>query len=253
MTTSAEPQQKQSWVYQTLKRGYYFFTGSPTRRTILNFKYLATYKLYSDLRDVLGDRSGSVLDFGCGTKPYKEWFAGTERYVGVDMYEDPHVDIVVKEGNIPIKDEEGDFDYVLATQVFEHTETLGYLKDLHRLLKPGGEIIITMPFIYHVHEERDFRRLTTQGAQQMLRDYGFETVEVRKQGGIGSTLTVERLYFVDALFRNHIGRVGKILLFPMMLVWYVLLVPLMNAWGFVLDLCDPTGRFYNNVLIIGKK
>ena len=247
MTTSAEPQKKQSWIYSLLKQAYYLYGGSPTRRTIFNFKYLATYRLYADLREVLGARSGSVLDFGCGTKPYKSWFLNTNRYVGVDMYEDPHVDVVVKGGDIPIGDKEGDFDYVLATQVFEHTETLHYLKDLYRLLKPGGEIIITMPFIYHVHEERDFRRLTTQGAKQMLQDYGFETVEIRKQGGIGSTLTVERLYFVDALFRHHTSRIGKLLLSPVILVWYLLVAPLMNVWGLFLDLCDPTGRFYNHI------
>ena len=248
---TAQPEIKRSTLYKTLRGIYFFIAGTPTTRNILNFKYLTTYRLHKDLHEVLKPLSGSVVDFGCGTKPYKTWFKKTTDYIGVDLYPGPEVEFVVSNGKIPISGEA--FDFALSTQVFEHTESLNYLNEIHRLLKHNGTLIISVPFLYHIHENRDYRRFTKKGLVQVLEDAGFEVTDVRIQGGIGSTLTIMKFYFIDDLVRNQSPRWLQILLAPLYPIWFFLIVPLGNVIGYLFDKIDNTEKFYNNILAVAQK
>ncbi len=59
---------------------------------------------------------------------------------------------------IPLED--GSFDTVLMTEVLEHLEEPARgLAEAGRLLRPGGKLILTTPFMWPLHEEpRDFFR-----------------------------------------------------------------------------------------------
>ncbi len=237
-------------MYKIFKKIYHFIAGSPGNRNILNFKYLSTYQIYPDIKKELSLLSGDVVDFGCGDKPYKKWFKSTDRYVGVDMFDYEDVDVLVKDGKINLEDES--FDVALSTQVFEHTESLDYLSELYRVLKTGGKIVITVPFLYHVHEDRDHRRFTDQGLSQVMKDYGFKVKNLKVQGGIGSTMTILFTSFIDASIRS-MSKFFKIVLSPLIIIWYILFVPILNVFGYFFDKVDKTNRFYNNIIVVASK
>lgn len=80
-----------------------------------------------------------VLDIGCGRTKLK----GS---VGLDQFKHEGVDIVANlEETLPIAN--GEYDLVFANQVLEHVSDLtGLLSEIHRILKPGGQLLVHVPY-----------------------------------------------------------------------------------------------------------
>ena len=109
---------------------------------------------------------GKVLDIGGKKKNKRGQFrppldqVESWEYVNIDPSTDP--DYLCSADDIPVPN--GSYDMVLMTEVLEHLEKpVEVLKEAYRILKPGGEIIITMPFLWAVHADpEDFQRWTGQ-------------------------------------------------------------------------------------------
>ncbi len=75
---------------------------------------------------------------------------------------------------------EGEFDLILALDVMEHIgDDRSALKEMHRSLKPGGHVIVTVPqhpWLWSVQDEKAFhqRRYSRQGLIGMMVHAGFE-------------------------------------------------------------------------------
>jgi SAM-dependent methyltransferase len=58
------------------------------------------------------------------------------------------------------------------------------MKEIYRVLKPGGHIILTVPFAWELHEEPyDFFRYTKHGLQQLFEQTGFAVDQIKPNGG----------------------------------------------------------------------
>jgi SAM-dependent methyltransferase len=137
-------------------------------------------------------KEGKMLDIGCGTKPYKNFFSRT-KYYGLDYRKDganqnPQADFFYDGGKFPFNDQE--FDYALATEVLEHVfEPDFFIQEINRILRPGGLCLLTVPFMWDEHEQPfDFGRYTSFGIRALLERHGFKIIEQRKTGGFISTL-----------------------------------------------------------------
>src|SRR5882724_3420942 len=92
----------------------------------LHYQWLAANVLYADLRRIIPDLHGHILDVGCGDKPYQTWFQHVESYIGIDVYDGPHVDKVIYPGQAwPLSD--AAFDAIFCTQVLEHISDLDHV------------------------------------------------------------------------------------------------------------------------------
>lgn len=117
--------------------------------------HIATYKY---ARKFVANKK--VLDFGCGSGYGTSYIADyCKEIVGVDIsdeaisyansnYKSPNLSFTCIETiellPLPFMDKE--FDVVISFQVIEHIEdTDNYLKQIHRVLKPGGQLIIVTP------------------------------------------------------------------------------------------------------------
>ena len=127
---------------------------------------------------------GRLIDIGCGIKPYKDMLRPhIAEHVGVDhgktFHDKSEIDLFGSAYQIPVQD--ASFDSVLCTAVLEHLEEPEQaLRECHRVLKPGGHAIYSVPFIWHLHEEpRDFYRFSKYGLEYLFKKTGFEVIELK--------------------------------------------------------------------------
>lgn len=129
---------------------------------------------------------GTTLDFGCGSKPYESLFSRTEKYIGVDIeksghdHKDSKIDIFYDGQTLPFPDSY--FDSIIAIEVFEHLPNPEEILDeFKRILKPNGNIIITIPFMYPEHEmPTDYSRWTTVGLRNVLENLDYRILSLVK-------------------------------------------------------------------------
>jgi SAM-dependent methyltransferase len=91
--------------------------------------------------------------------------------------------------SIPVED--GRYDAVLCTQVLEHVpDPLKALKELHRVLVPGGTLWLSTPFYFQEHEQPyDYFRFTQFGLRYLLEQAGFHECRIEWLGGYYGTLS----------------------------------------------------------------
>jgi SAM-dependent methyltransferase len=150
---------------------------------------------------------GRLLDIGCGIKPYRELLRPcVTEHVGVDHEQTAHtrdnIDLFGTAYNIPADD--ASFDTAICTAVLEHLEEPEQaLRECHRVLKPGGLAIYSVPFIWHLHEEpRDFYRFTKYGLNYLFGKTGFDDIEITALSGFWVTFGQ---LFVYNLYRLNRG------------------------------------------------
>lgn len=101
-----------------------------------------------------------VLDVGGGSrfqkgmKQYESLFAHT-RYETMDVSTDYSPDIVGDIHAIPL--EEASIDAIICRSVLEHVQDPGLaMKEMHRILKPGGVLFLQVPSTYPYHARKGF-------------------------------------------------------------------------------------------------
>lgn len=130
-----------------------------------------------------------VLDAGAGNCPYKPLFAHA-RYESTDFAQcfdasarNVH-DFVCSLDSIPRPD--GTYDVVLNTEVLEHVEYPDkVVRELHRVLKPGGRLYLTTPQAWAVHgAPYNFFYFTRYGLRSLFENAGFRVRSIRPKGGV---------------------------------------------------------------------
>jgi SAM-dependent methyltransferase len=127
----------------------------------------------------------NVGDLGCGEQPLRPLVeAKGARYVGVDVVQNAKqsIDVLAPIDKVPLPD--AHFDAIICTEVLEHVPDVhAAFRELSRLLKPNGVLILTTPFCYPLHEEPyDFGRLTPYQVQKSAVDNGLNVVELTPAG-----------------------------------------------------------------------
>ncbi|MEQ8459918.1 MAG: class I SAM-dependent methyltransferase [Sandaracinaceae bacterium] len=136
---------------------------------------------------------GRVVDLGCGTAPYRDLILQTaDEYIGVDwvesLHDRSHVDVNA-DLNQPLPFASEFADTVVSFQVLEHiaNPTL-LLSEAHRILKPGGALHVTVPFMWHIHEApHDYFRYTEYGLRHILEGAGFTGIDIVPNTGFWQT------------------------------------------------------------------
>ncbi len=150
----------------------------------LNPFYIARRDLHKHLSDLGKKITGKTLDVGCGTKPYEKLFnhsqyVGLEYDTGIDS-EKKQADFYYDGKTFPFT--ENEFDSVVTNQVLEHVFTPDdFLSEISRVLKPGGKLLLTVPFVWDEHEQPfDYARYSSFGLTALLEKHGFKIIELRK-------------------------------------------------------------------------
>lgn len=162
----------------------------------LNIYFVRT-SIFSAIRDNLDYFKGKLVDIGCGKMPYKKYILENSKvsaYIGVDIEnaiiydKDIKPDLVWNGINLPV--ESNSCDFVLATEILEHCPHPEIIfKESYRILKDGGIMFITTPFIFPLHESpHDEYRYTPYSLQRLALKHGFKKNEIYSLGGINASL-----------------------------------------------------------------
>jgi SAM-dependent methyltransferase len=163
-------------MYQIEGR-HWWFTG---RRNIIA----------SFLSSLFSSREGpkpSILDVGCGTGANLELLDQFGVAEGVDVSADA-LEFCRQRGLVRVRQgaaeklpyESGTFDLVTGLDVVEHLDDdLAGLREMHRVLKPDGRILLFVPafmFLWGVQDDvsNHRRRYTLKELKQRVREAGFE-------------------------------------------------------------------------------
>ncbi len=132
-----------------------------------------------------------VIDLG-GNKIRKRGNFNIEdfpvRVFYVNLVNDKKPDVISDVGQCGLADEVADS--VIISEVLEHVpDPAKVLAEAYRILKPGGLLVATIPFMFHVHADpHDYGRYTHSWFAQALTNLGFEAIEITRQGGFFLTL-----------------------------------------------------------------
>jgi ubiquinone/menaquinone biosynthesis C-methylase UbiE len=142
---------------------------------------------------------GVVLDVGCGIMPYRDLILKRNKsvtsYIGLDFENslDPEYalgkpDLFWKGDVIPMED--NSVEIVLATELFEHCqEPEKVMIEILRVLKPGGVLFLTVPFLWNLHlVPYDEYRFTPFSLNRHLINSGFVDVKLKALGGLDASL-----------------------------------------------------------------
>lgn len=154
--------------------------------------YFARSGLRDAMNELAPNLSGRLLDVGCGSKPYQALFA-VDAYTGLDIDSEVTRKLGVADyyydGNIfPFAD--ATFDSVLCNQVLEHVFNPDeFLGEIARVLKPGGKLLLTVPFVWDEHEQPyDYARYSSFGLRALMEKQGFQVLQHKKLGADASIL-----------------------------------------------------------------
>lgn len=158
-------------------------------------------RLFLKAKDLL---HGHVLDLGCGNAPFRDdMIAQGLSYTCVDWPGSAHgrayIDVYADIGR-PLPFSDACCDAVTLFQVLEHVSTpWQLLAECRRLLRPGGNIVITVPFMWHVHEApHDYYRYTRYGLAYLLRQAGFTDIDIIESTGFWQMAVLKLNYWLAA-------------------------------------------------------
>jgi SAM-dependent methyltransferase len=150
-----------------------------------------------------------VLDYGCATMPYRDFFTDDVDFVGADFEGNPDASLRLNpDGSLPAED--SSFDIVVSTQVLEHVGEPGlHLSECFRVLRPGGELLLSTHGVFPYHPDPgDYWRWTCAGLRREVERAGFELKRFEGVFGLAST----GLQLVQHAIWNRLWRLPRALL-----------------------------------------
>lgn len=186
---------------------------------------------------------GRILDVGCADRWISSRLpAGTEYLsldypmTGVGLYK-AMPDVFGDASRLPFAD--ASMDTVLLLEVLEHLRHPAQaLSEIARVLRPGGILLLTLPFLYPVHDApQDYQRYTVHGLQREIEAAGL--VEVEPSPTLGSVETGGLLFnlALAGMAGEAIGRRSPgIVLVPLMAA----VIPAINIASWLLGRLLPS-------------
>jgi SAM-dependent methyltransferase len=219
-----------------MKRLYYYW-GSTYRRKLID----RALKMHESLFH------GVVLDIGGRDRgKFKKPRDKVEKWIFADIEASHNPDMVLDVADMKeVKDES--IDVISAMELFEHVEKIDKgLQECHRVLKKGGLMMMSIPFLYRVHADPyDFQRWTEDKWLNELKALGFKNIKLEITGRYFTVLMdmIRAFILMMPFGLRHLG----FLFYPL----FDLVASLDKLKG--VQNHSQLGKFHGGYFIIGEK
>jgi SAM-dependent methyltransferase len=191
----------------------------------------------------LESRELDVLDVGGRVQPYRPLLEGQlHRYVAIDPRRTPLVNIVGRGEQMPFRSAQ--FDLVFCTQVLEYApDPRLIIAEIHRVLKPGGYVMLSVPAVFPQDSEFDSWRFLPPGLKSLM--HSFSGLEILPEGGSIAGLFRTLCVWASFFARPHF--IGRLLRST--------LIPVLNVIAACLDslFSSSNDQFTANFSVIARK
>ena len=174
-----------------------------------------------------------LLDAGAGGMPYSRLFKHAQ-YESCDSKSvlneiDSGTEMTNKHtfycdlGSIPRS--ENYFDKIICSQVLEHVkDPRKVVSEFYRILKPGGNLYITVPSIMGIHQApHNYFNFLKFGLNEILNDAGFNNIVIETQGGIFWVVgkVLHKAYQITTF--NKLPRLFKVIFLPLHIIFLIII------------------------------
>lgn len=126
------------------------------------------------------------LDLGAGTSPFRRTmitYFELSSYKAVDIAPSENTDLKADICDLPIDDVS--VSHVFALDVLQHIpDVQKAFVEIDRVLKPGGLLLISFPFMFGECERVDYWRWSLEGMKRELTARGYRILDARKRGAV---------------------------------------------------------------------
>lgn len=228
----------------------------PLRHTPLHPQWFAFRGETCTRTWIRGKACGRVLDIGCASGWVRNVLRPDCEYVGLDYPVTARAiygtrpDVFADGAHVPFQD--ASFHCVTLLEVLEHVAFPDLvLREAQRVLIPGGTLLLSVPFLYPLHDApHDYQRFTAPGLTFALRKAGFECGEpVPRNGGFEVGAMLLAIACAGTLISSIRVRRWRLLFLPLLL----LLIPCANVLGWVLSRIGPNEMMASGFRIAARK
>lgn len=217
--------------------------------------FLIRYRIEQQIKLQAVKLTGNLLDFGCGSKPYQQYFTHTLSYIGLDIVQSGHthkneqIDVYYNGKTIPFADNH--FDAIFSCEVFEHVFNIDeILPEINRVLKPKGKLLFSCPFAWPEHEvPYDFARYSSFGIKAIIEKHGFTIIEQVKTGHffevIMQYLLLYIFYFIPKKPQWLYYILHQIFVLPLLII-------ALSLSAILPKVMKRKDMYFNNILLVSK-
>lgn len=186
-------------------------------------------------------QNARVLDVGGRLQPYRDLLPASCRYWSVDLRSTALVNAVADAESLPFQ--EKTFDLVICTQMLEYAPNpQQVVNEIHRVLAPGGTLLLSAPSIFPRDSEYDRWRFFPAAYRSLMGQ--FSDLQILPEGG-----TIAGFMRTTAVFARNSARYEAL-----RLMLDFTLVPLLNVLGAIGNqISRADGTFTVNYSVRARK
>lgn len=214
----------------------------PLRRTPLHPQWLVFSQQSRTRQTLVSGSTGWVLDIGCGDRwvssalPLGCLYVGLDYPTTVDLGYPGHPEVFGNAASLPFRDSA--LDTVLMLDVLEHLASpQRAIAEAGRVLKPGGRLILHVPFLYPLHDEpHDYQRWTVHGLRRLCESHG---LALEHTAAVGHPCETAAALFAIALAKSCLLVLSKKRISTLLVPLLATAIPLVNVVGWSLARLTP--------------
>lgn len=239
---------------------YFIKTARVYSKLINPINFLVRRFIKQSSKKCFSSKYHICLDIGSGTSPYQSLinkFFLIDDYISMDIAPSESTKLIASADNIPLPNNSADL--IVSFDVLQHLKNSEVaFNEMARILRSGGGLIISVPFLYAECDAHDYRRWTVEGILLELELRDFEILSSQMRGGVFFAFSLFFIWFIQHLFpgqrrgwrssRSLLSFVNGVLLNILLLPFYLL------SWiCLFLDSCLNLRGFYMGALVYARK
>ncbi|SEH07141.1 class I SAM-dependent methyltransferase [Candidatus Venteria ishoeyi] len=205
-------------------------------------QWLIFYQAKTRYREIGTQTKGTVLDIGCADQYMKKYLSPQQSYFSLDYYQtavrwyQTRPQVYADAQALPITS--NSIDTVLLLDVLEHLPRPDdCMAEIARILKPKGQLILQVPFLYPLHDEPlDFHRWTQYGLQHLAQRHG---LQLKAQSAWGHPLETAGLLYNIALSKTLLNWIKRKNILSLLGILLPIVVILVNLSCYILARFSP--------------